>query len=646
MLRADRLRANWSYSHNAVVIVLMQNETKVKSKMETQYLGAAPQKRSREKMKSKKFVSLALAFLLMLTLIPVFSVPAFAAGEASPFGLIFQDGIMYVDEGTPWLRYTGQGDKWSYDSETSTLMLDGFEWYAAINEKGYYGSAYRGIQIFNNENINLTGINSFQGVGYGIDAANISITGNGTLNASVYNPYEALFNSWYIGFHAANLKMESGNLNAFGSALTGKAGIGVDVSGGVLINGGNLYCVGGEIGLKSWSADINIYDGTVTAIGGDIGILNYAQGSTANVVNVYGGTLIAQGGTCAISGEVNIIAPSYTYWTNDPDSSGVYYSATAGGTPFVNNGDYKYIRIETTVSPVELDSIEITDEPAKTVYMQGEALDLVGLAVTAKYSDESVGIITDYTTMPEDGATLTEIGAQAVIVSYIKDGITKTATFDVIVSEETHTCVEDGGTITTPATCEADGVVTFKCELCGEILRTEPIPAFGHNYTGAVTSDATCAKKGVMTYTCSICGDIYTEPIEKDLNNHVGGTYEKVIKPATLETDGVMGIYCVGCDELLDTRAIPKLPSTPDKTDIEFLQENIADILLNGLKTDNLRLNDKVLTLVIDGRAFVLSTNANNRNISGEIALEDGYYLIFDIKGNGSNIKEFRVIQK
>ena len=49
---------------------------------------------------------------------------------------------------------------------------------------------------------------------------------------------------------------------------------------------------------------------------------------------------------------------------------------------------------------------------------------------------------------------------------------------------------------------------------------------------------------------------------------------------------------------------------------------------------------------MIDGREFILSTNANNRNISGEIYLGDGYYLVFDIKGNGSNIKNFSIIKK
>ena len=87
-------------------------------------------------------------------------------------------------------------------------------------------------------------------------------------------------------------------------------------------------------------------------------------------------------------------------------------------------------------------------------------------------------------------------------------------------------------------------------------------------------------------------------------------------------------------------------PITPPNNNAEFLQERAAEIVKDGLSLTNLRLDGKTLTLVLDGREFVLSTNANNRNISGEIALGDGYYLVFDIKGNGGNIKVFTVIQK
>ena len=165
-----------------------------------------------------------------------------------------------------------------------------------------------------------------------------------------------------------------------------------------------------------------------------------------------------------------------------------------------------------------------------------------------------------------------------------------------------------------------------------------------HDYVGVVTKAATCISEGVKTFTCSKCGDSYTEVIPVDANNHVGSTYEKEITPATFDTEGLMGIYCSDCNAELSTRVIPKL--TDVTKDYVFLKERSAGILRNGLSQNNLRLNGKVLTLVIDGREFVLSTNANNRNISGEIALGDGYFLRFDIKGNGSNIKMFDIILK
>jgi len=82
--------------------------------------------------------------------------------------------------------------------------------------------------------------------------------------------------------------------------------------------------------------------------------------------------------------------------------------------------------------------------------------------------------------------------------------------------------------------------------------------------------------------------------------------------------------------------------------DAEFLQLRAAAILKNGLTASQLLLssnNNATLTLVIDGRTFILATNVNNRNVEGSIMLPDGSgTLVFDIKGNGSNVKTFRII--
>ena len=66
--------------------------------------------------------------------------------------------------------------------------------------------------------------------------------------------------------------------------------------------------------------------------------------------------------------------------------------------------------------------------------------------------------------------------------------------------------------ITTPATCETDGVKTFTCE-CGDSY-TEPITATGHvfeNYTS--NNDATYLADGTETATC-VCGETDTRTAE------------------------------------------------------------------------------------------------------------------------------------
>jgi 2',3'-cyclic-nucleotide 2'-phosphodiesterase (5'-nucleotidase family) len=109
---------------------------------------------------------------------------------------------------------------------------------------------------------------------------------------------------------------------------------------------------------------------------------------------------------------------------------------------------------------------------------------------------------------------------------------------------------------------------------------------------------------------------------------------------AKIEGRLVVAVYCDVCNELDSECVCP--------TDAEFLRERAASILRNGLTQAQLTLsanNRATLTLVIDGREFVLAANVNNRNVSGQITLPDGSgTLIFDIKGNGSNIKLFRIV--
>ena len=128
---------------------------------------------------------------------------------------------------------------------------------------------------------------------------------------------------------------------------------------------------------------------------------------------------------------------------------------------------------------------------------------------------------------------------------------------------------------------------------------------------------------------------------------HVTVMYDVVLTPLKSGREDLTLYFTIGGDAAETTIDLTvTLPDDPVISDADFLRQRADAILRNGLSQDNLRLDGKTLTLVIDGREFILSIDANNRNINGEIPLGGGYFLQFDIKGNGSNVKEFEVYKK
>lgn len=104
----------------------------------------------------------------------------------------------------------------------------------------------------------------------------------------------------------------------------------------------------------------------------------------------------------------------------------------------------------------------------------------------------------------------------------------------------------DDGVVTTEATDDADGVMTYTCNRCSE-TRTEVIPARGHQYDeGVVTVEATCTEDGVKTFTCATCSATYTESIPA--LGHMWDDGVIVTEPTALDK-GVITFHCVRCDE-------------------------------------------------------------------------------------------------
>ena len=109
-------------------------------------------------------------------------------------------------------------------------------------------------------------------------------------------------------------------------------------------------------------------------------------------------------------------------------------------------------------------------------------------------------------------------GELPITLTLFKDSITNAALNKVRFSTNDGSVTIEGvdceheyvGAVTTQATCDATGLKTYTCEICGD-TKTEIIPALGHDWDeGEITVPATEDEDGVMTFTCNRCGETYT----------------------------------------------------------------------------------------------------------------------------------------
>lgn len=61
------------------------------------------------------------------------------------------------------------------------------------------------------------------------------------------------------------------------------------------------------------------------------------------------------------------------------------------------------------------------------------------------------------------------------------------------------------------ATCESDGIITYKCKQCDKNIE-KPSPAKGHDYSIFVSDSSSCEKDGEIKNKCSRCNSIKSIP--------------------------------------------------------------------------------------------------------------------------------------
>lgn len=107
-------------------------------------------------------------------------------------------------------------------------------------------------------------------------------------------------------------------------------------------------------------------------------------------------------------------------------------------------------------------------------------------------------------------------------------------------------------TVYTPATCEAKGSLVTSCGNCN-YSTTQDIPAMGHNLTVTV-KDATCSQAGSVTEKCSRCD--YEKVTEIAIKNHLYNGTVTITKAATCTENGEKTVKCNYCD-VVTTVVIP-----------------------------------------------------------------------------------------
>ncbi len=215
-------------------------------------------------------------------------------------------------------------------------------------------------------------------------------------------------------------------------------------------------------------------------------------------------------------------------------------------------------------------SMNIINEPDKFEYVSGEAFDPTGMIVKVTFSDGTVEEVTDYEI--EGFGDFYCDGDCEVIVKYGDF----TGTIFIIYHNT------ENGVSESPATCTEDGVREYYCEECDDIVKTEILPATGHNSSEEWTIDVqvTCTENGSKSRKCLNCGE------KADITEIIATGHTEVIDEAVAATCTATGLtegkHCSVCDEVITAQEIiPMKEHNYDESDYKYAQnpENANEYL-------------------------------------------------------------------
>ena len=216
-----------------------------------------------------------------------------------------------------------------------------------------------------------------------------------------------------------------------------------------------------------------------------------------------------------------IIPDSVTYI----DSSAFYDCTNLTSIAFGKN-------LETIISYAFNGCVSLTD-----VYYSGTANQWNSISIDEWYNESLLNATIHFCETKEKEPTCITSG-------YIKFTCSSCGkTFTKYLETKEHKAGE--WQITKEPDCTKVGTKKQKCINCNTIIKTEEIPATGHNYTLTVTSP-TCTENGYTTYICSCgysCVNDYVESIGHSYDNGV-----VTLEPTCIDT-GIKVFTCAVCDD-------------------------------------------------------------------------------------------------
>ena len=203
-----------------------------------------------------------------------------------------------------------------------------------------------------------------------------------------------------------------------------------------------------------------------------------------------------------------------------------------------------------------------------------------------------------------------------------------------------------------------------------EVNNIEPFPHFGftitaHGSVPTVFGNTIGMMHNVLTFS-TVC-NVHAAYADKNIFDWIFNQRKGTLPECTLTVtdrldlcleEGWIEYTCVFCDAV---KAVPQEPLGHDlvagacqrcdyRTEARIFADNLAEleeaILRDGLTVNQLRLtanNNADLILVVGDIEFTLATGVSNRNVSGTVSIGDGWYLRFDIRGNGANVREWTI---